>query len=86
MPYHEGKQQAFNDANQITDKIKVNFEQLDTTTAHYGKELKHLKEEVNEAFEQINNALEVASEKQRKHLYKFRDDLEEIVTAVNEEE
>ncbi|MBE2938945.1 hypothetical protein [Anoxybacillus flavithermus] len=49
----------------------------------YGSQLHHLKQEVNEAFEQINNALEVASEKQRKQLEQFRHDLQAIVEEVN---
>ncbi|MED3724532.1 hypothetical protein [Geobacillus stearothermophilus] len=54
--------------------------------ADYGHQLAHLRQEVNEAFAQIENALEVASETQRVQLEKFRSDLQAIVDEVNENE
>jgi hypothetical protein len=42
-----------------------------------------LKKEVNEAYAQIENALEVASETQRAQLERFQQDLQSIVSEVN---
>ena len=53
-------------------------------SASYGSQLKHLKNEVNEAYQQIENALEVASEKQRARLEQFQTDLQGIVNDVND--
>jgi phenylalanyl-tRNA synthetase alpha subunit len=86
LPYHKDKQQAFQAAQQGTMEAKEWYENLVRDRADYGSQLKHLKQEVNEAFEQINNALEVASEKQRAQLERFRSDLEAIVSEVNETE
>ncbi|MBA2870990.1 phenylalanyl-tRNA synthetase alpha subunit [Anoxybacillus calidus] len=86
MPYHKDKQQAFQAAQQGTMEAKEWYENLVHDRADYGSQLKHLKQEVNEAFEQINNALEVASETQRAQLEQFRSDLEAIVSEVNQTE
>ncbi|RAK23502.1 hypothetical protein B0I26_101463 [Anoxybacillus vitaminiphilus] len=83
MPYHKDKQQAFQAAQQGTMEAKEWYENLVRDRADYGSQLKHLKQEVNEAFEQINNALEVASETQRVQLEKFINDLQTIVDEVN---
>ncbi|KXG10701.1 hypothetical protein PNH38_05125 [Anoxybacillus rupiensis] len=84
MPYHKDKQQAFQAAEQGTMEAKEWYDHLVRDQADYGSQLKHLKQEVNEAFEQINNAMEVASETQRLRLEQFRTDLQTIVDEVNE--
>jgi flagellar biosynthesis chaperone FliJ len=83
LPYHKDKQQAFQAAQQGTMEAKEWYDHLVRDCADYGSQLKHLKQEVNEAFEQINNALEVASETQRAQLEQFRTDLQTIVDEVN---
>ncbi|NUK29274.1 hypothetical protein HT574_03900 [Parageobacillus sp. VR-IP] len=84
MAYHKTKQEAFQAAQKATMEAKEWHDHLVRDQADYGHQLSHLKQEVNEAFEQINNALEVASEKQRMQLEKFRNDLQAIVDEVNE--
>jgi phenylalanyl-tRNA synthetase alpha subunit len=84
MAYHKAKQEAFQAAQKATMEAKEWHDHLVRDQADYGHQLSHLKQEVNEAFEQINNALEVASEKQRAQLEKFRSDLQAIVDEVNE--
>jgi phenylalanyl-tRNA synthetase alpha subunit len=86
VPYHKDKQQAFQAAQQGTMEAKEWHDHLVRDRADYGSQLKHLKQEVNEAFEQINNALEVASEKQRAQLEQFRSDLDAIVSEINQTE
>ncbi|AEH48445.1 hypothetical protein [Parageobacillus thermoglucosidasius] len=84
MAYHKTKQEAFQAAQKATMEAKEWHDHLVRDQADYGHQLSHLKQEVNEAFAQINNALEVASEKQRLQLEKFRSDLQAIVDEVNE--
>jgi phenylalanyl-tRNA synthetase alpha subunit len=84
MAYHKAKQEAFQAAQKATMEAKEWHDHLVRDQADYGHQLSHLKQEVNEAFEQINNALEVASEKQRAQLEKFRSDLQAIVDEVKE--
>ncbi|MGD6794727.1 hypothetical protein [Metabacillus indicus] len=86
MPYHKNKQQAFQAAQQGTAQAENMYQQLSAETPDYGIQLSHLKEEINEAYEQINNALEVASETQRETLEQYRKDLSKIVAQVNIEE
>ncbi|WP_411335014.1 hypothetical protein ACK1LH_10020 [Metabacillus indicus] len=86
MPYHKNKQQAFQAAQQGTAQAENMYQQLSAETPDYGIQLIHLKEEINEAYEQINNALEVASETQRETLEQYRRDLSKIVAEVNIEE
>jgi flagellar biosynthesis chaperone FliJ len=84
MPYHKNKQQAFQAAQQGVEDVEELYYEIVQDSASYGHQLKHLKNEVNEAYQQIENALEVASEKQRAQLEQFQTDLEGIVNSVNE--
>jgi F0F1-type ATP synthase membrane subunit b/b' len=86
MPYHKDKQQAFQAAQQGVNEARELYDDIVRDSASYGHQLKHLKKEVNEAYEQIENALEVASETQRSQLEKFRQDLSVIVEEVNQTE
>ncbi|MBU5210359.1 MULTISPECIES: hypothetical protein [Heyndrickxia] len=83
MPYHKNKQQAFQAAQQGMKQLDDVYSQLVRDSADYGQQLKHLKNEVNETYQQIENAMEVASETQRQQLEKFRSDIEQIVNDVN---
>jgi 50S ribosomal subunit-associated GTPase HflX len=81
MPYNKDKQQAFHAAQQGYRQAK----DIDVvrSSANYGDELKHLKQEIDEANQQINNALEVASEHQRVELEKYQKDLNEMSKNVD---
>ncbi|WP_040208956.1 hypothetical protein [Neobacillus jeddahensis] len=83
FPYNKDKQQAFQAAQQGYENAQGLFETIVSDSASYGHQLKHLKDEVNEAYQQIENALEVASEHQRDQLERFQQDLQNIVTEVN---
>ncbi|OZM56295.1 hypothetical protein CIB95_12840 [Lottiidibacillus patelloidae] len=85
MPFHKDKQQAFQAAQQGYTQAKNAEQHLVTDSSEYGKQLKHLQNEVNEAYQQIENALEVSSEHQRHQLEQYRNDLQQIVQQVNEE-
>ncbi|MEI5907916.1 hypothetical protein WAK64_12705 [Bacillus spongiae] len=84
MPYHKDKQQAFQAAQQGFVDAQNAVNELVLDGASYGKQLSHLKQEMNEAYQQIENALEVASEHQREQLERFKSDLSSIMTEVNE--
>ncbi|KZZ82727.1 MULTISPECIES: hypothetical protein [Bacillaceae] len=86
MPYHKNKQQAFQAAQQEATETKSHFETLNSESKDYGSELNHLKEEINETNQQIQNALEVASEHQRSQLETFQKDINQIVQGMNEED
>lgn len=86
MPYNKNKQQAFQAAQQGVDHAVDIYKDLVRNDPDYGHHLKDLKNEVNEAFQQIDNALEVASETQLTQLRQFRSDLESIVSNVDFEE
>ncbi|MGE6260733.1 hypothetical protein ACQKCU_23125 [Heyndrickxia sporothermodurans] len=85
MPYHKNKQQAFQAAQQGMKQVEDVFSNMVQDSASYGQQLKHLKQEVNETYQQIENAMEVASEAQRHQLEKFLTDIEQIVNDVNME-
>ncbi|MFB6467753.1 hypothetical protein ACE38V_13260 [Cytobacillus sp. Hz8] len=84
MPYHKNKQQAFQAAQQGVNDAQELYHEIVRDSASYGHQLKHLHKEVNEAYEQIENALEVASEHQRAQLVQFQQDLRSIVDEVNQ--
>ena len=85
-PYNKDKQQAFQAAQQGYEEAQGLFETIVSDSASYGHQLKHLKNEVNEAYQQIESALEVASEHQRAQLQQFHQDLQNIVYEVNQTE
>lgn len=84
MPYHKNKQQAFQAAQQGTEQARDVYENIVKNDPDYGVHLKRLKNEVNEAYQQIENALEVASEHQKTQLEQFQNDLQSIMNEVNE--
>lgn len=84
MPYHKDKQQAFQAAQQGMKDVEGAYHNLVKEDTSYGHQLKHLKEEINEAYQQIENAMEVASDTQLQQLTQFRNDLQQIVSEVNE--
>lgn len=84
MPYHKNKQQAFQAAQQGVEEARDLYAEIVRDTESYGHQLKHLKNEVNEAYQQIDNALEVASEHQKAQLEQFKQDLEKMVMEVNQ--
>ncbi|GGC98031.1 hypothetical protein [Pontibacillus salipaludis] len=84
MPYHKNKQQAFQAAQQGYEQaIDANETRLQSVDqADYGKELAHLTQEVNEAYQQIDKALEVASEHQYEQLKQYQNQLTQIMSEL----
>jgi len=84
MIYDKDKQQAFQAAQRGLIETQNLYHDIVKDSASYGHQLKHLKQEINETYQQIENALEVASEHQRQQLETFQQDLKSIVSEVNE--
>ncbi|AST91956.1 MULTISPECIES: DUF2524 family protein [Sutcliffiella] len=84
MPYHKDKQQAFQAAQQGVEQAKDVYHEIVKNDPDYGQHFKRLQNEVNEAMEQINNALEVASETQRDQLAQFQEDLQQLINEAHE--
>ena len=84
MVYHEDKQQAYQDAQEATKDVKDILQKLDRNGNAYGAQVKHLKTGIIEAYEQIDNALEVASEHQRHQLQQYKQELQSIMNDMIE--
>ncbi|WP_349410633.1 hypothetical protein [Pseudalkalibacillus sp. SCS-8] len=77
MPYHKDKQQAFQAAQQGYEQaIKANGAALESSAdPDFAAKEQMFTQELNEALQQIDNALEVASEHQRAQLRQYQEDL-----------
>ncbi|WP_257350485.1 hypothetical protein [Pseudalkalibacillus decolorationis] len=77
MPYHKDKQQAFQAAQQGYEQaIQAKDTELENATDYdYAAKQQQLQQEMNEALQQIENALEVASEHQRVQLRQYQEEL-----------
>ncbi|PEI88108.1 hypothetical protein [Bacillus toyonensis] len=84
MPYHKDKQQAFQAAQQGVTQAENLFNNIVKNDPNYGRDLKELRQEVQEAYEQIQNALEVASETQRPQLEQYENNLQNIMRNVDQ--
>jgi hypothetical protein len=84
MPYQKNKQQAFQAAQQGTTQAMDVYNSIVHNDPDYGVQLKRLKNEVNEAFNQINNAIETATDTQLAQLNQYKEDLQSIVDEVNQ--
>ncbi|MBY7121568.1 hypothetical protein ILS93_05520 [Bacillus sp. 16GRE42] len=84
MPYHKDKQQAFQAAQQGVTQAEHAFNNIVKNDPNYGQDLKELRQEVQEAYEQIQNALEVASETQRPQLEQYENNLQNIIRNVDQ--
>ncbi|AZQ46846.1 hypothetical protein ACJTM1_19775 [Bacillus sp. GX] len=83
MPYHKDKQQAFQAAQQGVTQAEHAYNNIVKNDPNYGHDLKGLRQEVQEAYEQIQNALEVASETQRPQLEQYENNLQNIMQHVD---
>ena len=86
MPYHKNKVQAFQSAqNGVRKAVDVhkNLESM-RHDPQFGHEVRHLWEEINEAYQQVENAYEVASEHQKDQLDDYRNTLDKMVSDLDE--
>lgn len=77
------KRRTFWDAQQSHKQAMDAFQSIHFRGPDYGSELKHIKQEVNEAYQQIQTALGVATERQRDQLEQFEQDLQGIMSEIN---
>ena len=84
ITYHKDPQEAFQQAQEGTKGVNDVLQKLDHTSSAYGAQLKHLKHGIEEAYQQIENAMEVASEHQRIQLEHFQQDLQRIEQSIQE--
>ena len=80
------KRRAFQEAQQSYHQVQDAYSAIEETAPNYGTELQHLKQEVNEAYQQIKTALSVASEHQRDQLAQFEQDIRMMVSEINQNE
>ncbi|MCA0174217.1 hypothetical protein [Bacillus sp. RAR_GA_16] len=85
MPYHKNKQQSFQAAQQGYEQAIDAKKEIVVSSSGYGKDLKHLQQEIGEAKQQIESALVNASEHQRAQLLQFQQDLQSIEAEMNNE-
>lgn len=85
MPYHKNKVQAFQSAQNGVRKAVEVHENLESMRhdPQFGHELSHLWEEINEAYQQVENAYEIASEHQKSQLDDYRDKLDTMVSDLD---
>lgn len=86
MPYHKNQQQAFQAAQQGTHQAKEIYANTFEQGADYGHHLKRLTNEINEAYQQIENALEVATPHQIDQLQQFKNNLDKINQEIAKNE
>ncbi|WP_273834920.1 hypothetical protein [Guptibacillus sedimenti] len=85
MPFNKDKQQSFQAAQQGYEQAVDAKKEIVVSSSGYGKDLKHLQQEVGEAKQQIESALVNASEHQRTQLLQFQEDLQSIEAEMNNE-
>ncbi|AMM92918.1 hypothetical protein QUF81_17465 [Peribacillus simplex] len=86
MQDKQDKRRTFQEAQQSYQQVFDVYSSIEKNAPNYGTELKHVKQEVNEAYQQIQSALVTASEHQREQLKQFEQDIQAIVNEVNSED
>lgn len=77
------KRRTFQKAQQGHKHAMDAAQSIDFSGADYGSELKHLRQEANEAYQQIQTALSTASEHQRAQLEQLEQDLQGMINEIN---
>ncbi|MBY6035943.1 hypothetical protein KUV80_04740 [Fictibacillus nanhaiensis] len=80
MPYHKDKQQAYQAAEQGYHYAVEVSKKLNSSDSEYGVNYSHFMTENEKARQQIENALETASEHQHSQLKDYLNDLEQLGT------
>ena len=86
MSYEKNKQQAFQAAEHGLNEVKGRFEVVKSVqhTGAFGREMAELKNEVSEATQQIQKALEECSHTQHGRLNMFQAELATITDEMNQ--
>ncbi len=86
MSYEKNKQQGFQAAEHGFNEVKGRFQVVKSVkgTGAMGREMAELKNEVSEAYQQIENALEVCSDTQHTQLNQYKAQLDDMATMMDE--
>ncbi|KGA98889.1 hypothetical protein AJ85_20540 [Alkalihalobacillus alcalophilus ATCC 27647 = CGMCC 1.3604] len=82
MPYQKDKQQAFHAAQQAFLQAEEAVGHIEVHAPEYGRNLKRAHKEIEEATQQIDKALGVASEHQKRQLEQFQEQLEGFTSSI----
>ena len=84
MGSYKDNQLTFQNAQRATQDVKDLLNMLDVHGSDYGHQLKQLKKEINEAFQQIDSAMIIASEHQRVELEGYQSELQSMYNQIEE--
>lgn len=84
MQDKQDKRRAFQAADQSFKQVQEAVHGIVIEGPDYGSQLKHVKQEMNEAYQQIETALQVASEHQRLQLQRYQQDLQSMLDEVEQ--
>ncbi|WP_028390735.1 hypothetical protein [Bacillus cihuensis] len=84
MQDKQDKRRAFQAADQSYKQVQEAIHGIVKEGPDYGSQLKHVKQEMNEAYQQIESALQVASEHQREQLQQYQQDLQSMLDEVEQ--
>lgn len=82
MGDYKDNQLAFQEAQRSTKDVMDVLNNLDVHGSGYGRQMKQLMQEIDEAFQQIESALAIASEHQRVQLEGYRSELQDVVSGI----
>jgi seryl-tRNA synthetase len=82
MQDKQDKRRAFQEAQQSYEQVNEAYGSIMKDSADYGSQLKHVGQEITEAYAQIQSALVTASETQRHQLKQFEENLRTIKEQV----
>ncbi|KMY49673.1 hypothetical protein AC625_09085 [Peribacillus loiseleuriae] len=80
----QDKRRAFQEADQSFKQAQEAMFEIVKDGPEYGSQLKHVKQEMDEAYQQIQSALQVASEQQREQLQRYQEDLQSMIEDVEQ--
>lgn len=84
MGSYKDNQLTFQAAQKGTKEVRNLLNNLDVNDSAYGHQVKQLKQEINEAFQQIDSALVIASEHQKEQLKEYQSELQNIINHIGE--
>lgn len=84
MGSYKDNQLTFQAAQKGTKEVMDILNNIDVNGSAYGHQLKQLKQEINEAFQQIDSALIIASEHQKEQLKEYQSELQNIMSQIDD--
>jgi len=84
MGSYKDNQLTFQAAQKGTKEVMDILNNIDVNGSSYGHQIKQLKQEINEAFQQIDSALIIASEHQKEQLKEYQSELQNIMSQIDD--